>query len=361
MSVITVPSHLTDTAHSVDELKRLHDEHGIEGIWYQVQNGGNNPVNYDLNVARNAGLFSGVWGVTYDQWDQGNNPRHLTPYQQNEILGKQAALLKPDAVMVDAEEFFKNSRGEAKAGTITGYAPGPLGTEMLNGIRAGGWDGPVHLTPIGAPADPLVDDHKFDLEVFLQTDGGIFAQAYAQLHTSYQPAVTKKYYVERLKVPADRYNSMIWLTSSVTAQDWVRLLREAESNRAISVFMTEYGTEADWDILDFITKPIAIPPPVDPRLTLDPNMVPLRDDAILQFKAATAKVPENWVKANPREWQVLQNYMLYRLGFNQPPPQVEGWTRPFDPPSNCGTRIGRGIANSLMASASLVGRFQDEV
>jgi hypothetical protein len=345
MNVITSPSHLTDCAHSRDELARLKNDHGVEGIWYQVQNGGNNPIDYDLGIPRSAGLFAGVWGVTYAVNDSGNNPRRLTYEQQNEILGKQAVKLGADCVMVDAEDCLKSTRSTQG------------GQPMVAGIRSGGWTGPVHLTTLGAPSDPVVDDYEFDLKSFLDTGGGIFAQAYAQITSSYAPQPTKMYFVERMKVPLDKYNTMIWIDSRLAPESQLEYLRAASTGRAVSIFMTEYGSELDWFVLDPITKTGVQAPPVDDRLTLDPILVTLRDQANNSFMAATTKNPEQWAKDNPKEWKMLQNYLLYRVAFNKKPPPVEGYSRPNDPPTNCGTKIGQGIASQLMAGASLSGRL----
>jgi len=312
-------------------------------MWYQVQNGGNAPVNYDLAVPQRAGLFAGVWGVTYAEDDHNNNPRQLTFHQQNEILGQQATKLNADAVMVDAEDCLKYTRN------FRGAKP------MIDGIRSGGWLGPIHLTTLGAPYDPLVDDYVYDLESFLETGGGIFAQAYAQAASSYAPQPTKLYYCERMGVPVERYNTMIWMDGRLTAQAQVDLLKHASTGRAVSVFMTEYASDAEWDVLDSVTK-ILTSSPVDPRLTLDPTMCWLRDEAFREFLMASTKNPENWAHANPREWKVLQNYLLYRVAFNLTPPPVDGWTKSIDPPANCSTRIGRGMADQLMAAAALLGR-----
>jgi hypothetical protein len=344
MNVITVPSHLTDCVHSVEELRKLETDNAVEGIWYQVQNGGNNPVDYDLEVPHRAGLFAGVWGVTYAVTDGGNNPRGLTFQQQNYILGQQAVKLKADAVMIDAEDCLKDTR------ETRGAKP------MIDGIRSGGWQGPVHLTTLGAPNNPMADDYAFDLESFLETGGGIFAQAYAQIVSSYAPQPTKLYFCERMKVPVDRYNTMIWIDYRLTTVDQVELLKHAGTGRAISIFMTEYGTEADWKTLNELTK-LYTPPPVDARLTLDPMLVLLRDQANKEYTKATAKDPKKWAFDNPKEYQMLQNYLLYRVAFDQKPPPVEGYTRPYDPPTNCSTQIGRGMANQLMAAASLLGRM----
>lgn len=342
--VFSVPSHLTDTAHSIDYLRRLHDVHGVEGIWYQVQNGGNTPKAYDLSRARQAGMFGGVWGVTYAVDDEVNNPRKLTLYSQNEILGAQAALMHADEVMVDAENVLKKTRAERKA------------REIIAGLRAGGWKGRVHLTTLGAPLNPLVDDYEMDLLSFIETGGGVWGQAYTQDSSSYRPSTSKTYYVNRMGVPVQKYNTMIWLDTRITPQTHVELLKEAETGRAISVFMTEFGDEPTWSVLDEITRPAGAPVPVDARLTLDPRLVQFRDEVFFYFSQAKAKDPKLFADANPREMQTLWNYFLYRVLFNQPPPRVEGWTGPIDPP-DVGSKIGDGGAILLQSAAALIGRL----
>jgi hypothetical protein len=215
----------------------------------------------------------------------------------------------------------------------------------------------VHLTTLGAPNNPFVDDYGFDLESFLETGGGIFAQAYAQIVSSYAPQPTKLYFCERMGVPVDKYNTMIWVDYRLTAQDQVNLLKHAATGRAVSIFMTEYGSMEDWNILNEITK-VYPQNPIDDRLTLDPTIVIYRDQATKDYMKATTKNPNSWATDNPKEWQMLQNYLLYRVAFDKTPPKVDGYSRPYDPPINCGTQIGKGMASQLMAAAALLGRLQ---
>lgn len=206
-------------------------------------------MDFNLAEAAAAGLEPGVWGVTYAGNDGNNNPRGLSFFEQNRILGQQAVRLGAHFVMVDAEDCLKGTRVTRGAKT------------MVDGVRAGGWSGPVHLTTLGAPENPDVDDYAFDLASFLDTGGGIFPQAYAYRHTSYFPKVTRRYF-ERVGVPASKLNLMIGLDGWMTGADYAPLLADAGLGPAFSIFMAELTTDAGLTALEPQTKPVTAPDPV---------------------------------------------------------------------------------------------------
>lgn len=343
MTAITEPSLLTVVERN-PEICHYYKSHGYTRIWFQAQNGGNNPVDYDFGPCRSAGMLPCVWGVTYAVDDGGNNPRHLSWHDQNVILGQQAVKLKAESVMIDAEDCLKNTRDSQAA------------KEMIDGVRAGGWpaDKPVHLTTLGAPYDPFVDDYGFDLKSFLDTGGGVFIQCYAQLSSSYSPVPSMHYFNTRMNVPKDRLNCMIWTDGRISPDSQVQMIRDGGFDRALSIFLAE-DSDSNRDpvfmTLDAVTKLVST---IDARMTLDPRLVKLRDQVKNEISLATAKNPKLWAEQNPKEWLSLQNYLLYRVLFDQEPPPIENYTRALDPPAPS-SHIGKAGSSAIQSGAAQSG------
>jgi len=216
---------------------------------FQVQNGGNSPRDFDLGPARNAGCSPGVWGVTYNAADF---------RRDGETLGKQAVKLGAEHVQMDVEEAAKFTRASR------GMKP------IVDGIRAGGWAGPVHLNTMGAP-DGDGDDYQVDVQSFLETGGGVISQDYYNESMTFSPFRGVAYWCGKCGVPKDRYSSMIGLHISapdkrrpnlrLSGAEWLPLLVSAGIRRNVSIFMTEFATGADLTALDALT--LAVSPTIE--------------------------------------------------------------------------------------------------
>jgi hypothetical protein len=238
--------------------------HGWEEVFFQAQNGGNNPLDFNLDFARNQGMKrASVWGVTYAPDDRGNNPRGLSFYEQNLILGKQAVKLKADTAMIDAEYCAKFTR------KTQGLLP------CIKALRDAGYQGKVHLCPLGAPFDPLVNDFEVDVQSFLDTGGDIYPQAYMHDHEEYEPELCVTYWTrDVVGVPRDRLNIMVSFSAGDTSKirwggnRWLPHLQKVEDSvgRSISSFMAEYMTEADLVGLDALTLQTAGPTAIEVRV-----------------------------------------------------------------------------------------------
>jgi len=310
--------------------------HGWEEAYFQAQNGGNDPRDYDLGLPRQQGIRrASVWGVTYDEDDDRNNPRGLSFHEQNEILGRQAARLGAEgAVMVDAEQCAKDTRD------TRGMAP------CIDGLRAGGWAGPVHLCPLGAPSDPLVNDFKVDVRSFLETGGDVYPQAYMHDHAEYDPVLCIDYWTRPIVgVPRDRLNLMVSFSAGDTSHvrwsgaEWLPRLQAASAGRAISSFMAEFMTDADLRALD----PLTLAPPT-PAPGLDPRLPTIAANTLIELGLATARF-EPWRKANPGEWDKLVAYLGTVADGGEPAPV------------DLGTHKGRGVSGMLQGSAALLNRL----
>jgi hypothetical protein len=211
---------------------------GYRWISYQAVNGGT-LKNPNLTAAKAAGfdpnVGAGVWGVVYD----------LSDFHAFGVrLGSQAVALGAQHVIVDAEIVYKNTR------------PGNQGAPIIQGIRDGGWNGPVHLSTLGAPSNPTVNDFAMDTTSFLNTGGGILPQAYSNETTDYDPVNCKTYWT-RVGVPAGKINYTIGLYSGargrISGAEEVQLLNAAGVNRNFSIFLAETALLADVTALEYFT------------------------------------------------------------------------------------------------------------
>lgn len=233
------PGLLTDQANAYSLSSLV--THGYEWYSYQVVNPNLSPVliDYDLTNAKNAGMKNvGVWGISYNQADF---------FRDGKWLGEQAVKLGAQHVMADIEECLKFTRPDRSA------------QPYINGVRAGGWTGPVHLTTLGAPVNPLVNDYGMDVDSFLQTGGGIFPQEYYNEYVEYRPDLCNLYWT-RIGVDPIRINHMIALYGGIRGRidgaGWVSLLQAAGAHRNISVYMAQHGNETDYLALEKFTKQV---------------------------------------------------------------------------------------------------------
>ncbi len=287
MSIVTTPGHLAASTIGAAELAAL-ERHGYEWIAYQAQNG-ETTRDFDLGPAKAAGLSPGVWGVTYEPGRFHENGR---------LLGRQARALGAEHVQMDAEECAKDTR------STRGLKP------VVDGIRDGGYAGPVSLNTLGAPDNPDVNDYAIDVKSFLDTGGGVFCQAYFNAHDAYRPSACVRYWT-RVGVPAGRLNVMIGLHRSEESQskpgvrlsgaEWVPLLEEAGVKRNFSVFLAEHAAEDDLDALDTLAL---APAPVDVTGNRARALELLRS-SIESWRAAGMSQDKLAIQRQTLAWRVL--------------------------------------------------------
>jgi hypothetical protein len=234
--------------------------HGWKGIVFQAQND-TLVRDFDLRVARAAGLSPGVWGCTYDA---------ANFFRDGKVLGQQAVKLGADFVHVDCEFAAKNTRGG-------GMKP------IIDGLRAGGWQGSVSLNTFGAPSNPRTaenpngNDFAMDVESFLAAGGGVICQAYLNENDVYDPKLCVAYW-RAVGVPADKINVMIELAPAppgaqyqgrrLAGSQWLPYLGSAGATTNVSVFMWQHTDPADLDALDALTlapTPVRVPTTAETR------------------------------------------------------------------------------------------------
>lgn len=246
VSIITTPGLLTDQA-TVDVAAAA--AHGYQWVAYQVVNPRDpaKPLVRDLGPAKSAGLSAGVWGVTYGA---GDRPDAASFFRDGRELGEQAVKMGAQHVQVDAEMCAKDTRANR------GLKP------IINGVRAGGWTGAVHLCTLGAPDNPDTNDYAIDVQSFTDTGGGILAQAYANEHSGYRPDLCARYWA-RVN-PGVPLNIMIALYSGalgrISGSGWAPMLQQAAVKRNFSIFMAEHVQPGDLDGLDpYSRQPAPVP------------------------------------------------------------------------------------------------------
>jgi hypothetical protein len=267
------PGMLTDmplTQEDYDSYTR----HGYRWLSFQAQNA-EATYYYDLTSAKASGLDCGIWGVTYEQ-------QHF--FRDGKLLGEMASTMMADHVIVDAEFCLINTR------------PG-LAQPIINGLRAGGWLGPVHLTTLGAPDNPKTsanlsgNDFAMDVESFLNTGGGVIPQAFYNMHYGYRPKACKDYWSSF----TDRINLHVSIAYSepyaprpnvrMAGAEWVPLLQEAASGKAMSVFQSRHILPGDLDGLDALTRltePVPEPVPARPTVASTWEIVNTALDNMIQ-------------------------------------------------------------------------------
>jgi hypothetical protein len=230
---------------------------GYEWVSFQAYNQGKR--DYDLAPAKSAGIDAGVWGVSYDA---------ARFHADAKALAEQAVKLGAQHYIIDIEMAAKNTRPNR------GLKP------AVDGARAGGWNGPVHLNTMGPPANPDVNDYTIDLQSILETGGGVFTQAYANETDTFLPSLAVQYWT-RVGVPLDRLNLTVSLYPAEADKEhsgrrydgakWVELLNASghKNKRAISIFMDEAMTDTDAEALKALTLKASTPP--EPSATVSVN------------------------------------------------------------------------------------------
>jgi hypothetical protein len=236
--ILTTPWVMTDQQNFGDLAALVRRKY--TAVSFQVQNG-DAIKDFDLEPARAAGLSPGVWGVTYGI---DNKQDASTFYRHGKALGAQAVRFDADHVQMDAEMCAKGTR------SYRGLYP------IVLGIQDAGWDGPIHLNTLGAPSNPMVNDFEIDIKSFLDTGGGIIAQAYYNDYVEYRPDLCKLYWL-RMGVPADRLNLMLGLypgkRGKISGANWVDLLTQAGTTKAFSIFQAQHASEYDYTDLEVLT------------------------------------------------------------------------------------------------------------
>lgn len=222
-------------------------QQGYRWISYQVQNDASTR-DFDLARARSFGFTTGVWGVTY-------SPANF--YRDGVLLGTKAKNLGAQHVQTDVEYAAKNTR------------PGGM-KPLINGIRDGGWKGPIHLNTLGAPSNEYDHDFAVDVKSFLDTGGGVIAQAYINVSQDYRPSSCVTYWTRPdVGVPRDKLNLMIAMYNGqsdnpeggrrVFGEEWAQLLLTAGQGRQFSVWEPRQGIDDDYRALRALTN---IPGPI---------------------------------------------------------------------------------------------------
>lgn len=203
---------------------------------------------YDLAAVRAHGFSNvGVWGVLYNQSDFFNGGKQM---------GQSAVKQGAGHLIVDAEECYKNTRTTQ------------AGWKIVEGIRAGGYNGPIDLSTLGSPSNPTVNDFGMDTKSFTDTGGSVQPQDYLNDYIEYSPKNSEIYW-PRVGVPRARLNHTVGLypghRGKIDGDQWVTLLKEANVGKNFSVYQVQDTTKADFDALAAYIKifdalPIPTPP-----------------------------------------------------------------------------------------------------
>lgn len=287
-AIVSLPGQLTDQEQTREKCEWLH-AHGYEWEAFQVVNAldpnaipfeGTGIKDRNLVPAKEAGMLAGVWGVSYGDSYQ---PSVDVFYRDGKALGAQATKLKADFVTANLEHCFVNTRG------------GGFGDAFIDGVHDGGWPGAVNLSTLGVPdnpktaANPHGNDYGMDVQPFLDSGGGLFAQCYYNAYPGYVPDLAVDYW-RNLGVPLDRLNITIELAEEngrrMAGVEWVPLLRKALVKRNLSIFMTEHVQPYDLEGLHEFSLPVDPPPPppalVNPAVKIA-NILRECDEWLAQF------------------------------------------------------------------------------
>ena len=216
--------------------------------WYRGPRGSIDSGEWNLAQPRAAGMEAGVWACVYEGevfFTVGKN------------AAERAVTLGASHLIMDVEYALNGTR------------PGGA-RPLIDGCRAGGWTGPVHLSTFGAPdkaPDGSFWDYGQDLDSFRQTGGIVMPQAYTNMHPPYNPGDSAAYY-ESKGVPRDRLNLTIWPNGSLPASEWVAELQAAGLGPAVSIFLPEQTTDGDFTTLEAITK-APVPQPDPPEVLME--------------------------------------------------------------------------------------------
>lgn len=299
VDIIPLPGLLTDQANPINfgQLKL----HGYEWLSFQVVNfrdpakaGG--IKDYDLAPARSAGLSPGVWGVTYGNADQ---PDADIFFRDGKLLGAQAVKLGAEHVQMDAEMCAKFTRQGRKM------------EEIIGGVRAGGWTGPVHLNTLGGPVNPKTaanpggNDFGMDTLSFTETGGGVIHQDYVNVAPEYNPEQCIAYW-KACGVPVARQNVMIDLANeghTMRGNDWLPFLKDAGVQRNFSIFLAESIVAGDLEALDAFSKKA-----VAPTVPQPPELL-----------SAISTIANQWLKTRPGPETLSRLRIIYRIARTSGP------------------------------------------
>lgn len=271
--ILTTPGVLTDAQMSTDRARWL-KLHGVEWVSVQAQNG-TIVKTRDLAPLKAAGLSAGIWGVSYGAGDAPNADAFR---RDGQLLGARAVLMGADHVIADIEMAAKDTRASR------GLEP------YLDGIRRGGWLGPVHLCPLGAPVNALPhggNDFAIDVEGFLETGGGVLPQAYFNAYDEYRPDLCVDYW-RACGVPMDKINVTVAVYAGegkggrISGAEWVPLLRDADVYRNLSIYMDEFLMPFDMEGLHPLTLGPPRPTEEEEPVTVDPAAVNLKIAALAE-------------------------------------------------------------------------------
>jgi hypothetical protein len=259
LDIVNVPGTVTHIEQPVNAEGTAGVNHhdlirrGYEWISFQLVNGRDlNPI--DIHKYGSPYPSCGAWGVTYDAVDF---------YDFGRRLGAVAVRQGADHVICDLEECAKYTRDKR------GMKP------VIEGLRASRWMGPVHLSTYGAPVNPKTaknpngNDFGMDIQSFLETGGGVHAQAYVNNYDHYAPEICRDYWTY-VGCPADRLCMTIEVSKAeagtqnewaMSGAAWLPYLEAAGVFRNFNIFMTQFCFKADWDALEQFSRPRTPPPP----------------------------------------------------------------------------------------------------
>lgn len=284
-----VPVLQTTRAWSAAELSDF-STLGYEAIQYQAQNGATTK-DFNLAPAVFAGLRPELWGVTYNQGDFRRDGR---------LLGAQGKKLGAVRVCVNAEMCAKFTRG------LRGMRA------VVEGIREGGFIGPVDLSTLGSPFNPDLHDFEIDVQSFLETGGSIYAQAYVNAHSEYHPANCVRYWT-RMGVPKDRLNLTLGLYDAtseggrrMTGAEYVAMAKDLGMGRAFSVFMPETALLPS-DLTELHALTASPPPPASVDIHANRlEAMRLNKEAIDFWRANGLSEETIAIQRQTSAWRVLQ-------------------------------------------------------
>jgi hypothetical protein len=233
---------------------------GYRWVSYQGYNGGTEPA-IDLSAAKNAGFDPnfgvGIWGVTYGN---SNTPDATVFYNDGHRIGEIAVAKGAQHVIIDAEFCLEGT------GPTFGAQP------IIDGLRAGGWSGPVHLSTFGATSNPNAFTFNMDVKSFLDTGGGVLPQAYSNETPNYDAVNCQTYWTRSGRSPTptgdvavgyDNLNYTIGLYTGalgrLSGADYVTLLQAANVTTNFSIFLGETTNGSDKASLDELSLTTTVP------------------------------------------------------------------------------------------------------
>lgn len=259
--MLSSPGFLTDSTTPGDYANFV--AHGYEWISFQVVNGQDPSKPTGLAnraaqiVAAKAGGFrnAGVWGVVYGQEADPPSVKKALYLNFGRLLGQEAVSQGAGHVIVDAEIGYKHTRADANASGEN------LGKYIIDGLRQGGWEGPVHLSTLGTPTDPVGGDFEYDVNSFLATGGGVMPQAFPNQSPEYTVENCMTYWLRF--APRSRINMTIASAGLplgiLNGSDYLPHLQAAGVLRNLNWFLAETTGAEDLSALDVLTLEEAPP------------------------------------------------------------------------------------------------------